>query len=91
MQAAELDSKFVRGFTRAAKAHLCMGQYAVAERLYRQALAVDSSNREAAAELKVLRSPICPKVCIGCVLCAIVFQEINHGTLSINDASMASC
>lgn len=53
LQAVELDSKFVRGFTRAAKAHLCMGHYAAAEQLYRQALAVDNSSREATAELQV--------------------------------------
>ena len=53
LQAVELDSKFVRGFTRVAKAHLCMGHYAAAEQLYRQALAVDSSSREATAELQV--------------------------------------
>ncbi|KAK9862560.1 hypothetical protein WJX84_007717, partial [Apatococcus fuscideae] len=53
MKAVELDSKYVRGFTRAAKAHLCMGHYAAAEQLYRQALAVDGSSREATAELQV--------------------------------------
>ena len=53
LQAVELDSKYVRGYTRAAKAHLCMGHYAQAEQLYKQALSVVSGNREAAAELQV--------------------------------------
>ena len=55
-----------------------MGHYAAAEQLYRQALAVDSTSREATAELQV-QSASCPSGPgagpLACIICGMLIGQ----------------